>query len=831
MNGETTSATNAKPEVDPEDRIAIVFVHGQGQQRPMEDVQELARTIWDGEPKLKRNDGKYAKTFTVPDPRLQGADFARVTTESGYYKTRVDFFEFYWADLMVGNRFEHLTTWFRQLQQRPRKEAPASILPVRQFAIRTGEAVILLAMLFAFCTALMLPAAPSAWSQEQVRQLTGLDLPHPADHPWMLGVLAFVAMLLAWFVIVVNETDGDAFRTFGAWLKQQTSNAYAPVRSMWGSRAQALDRAEEIRRNAKRGPVFASLGLAVFGVAGLALVFLVIWRGPTAEWGDLRVPLFALIATAGLVAAFMRRRLALALTISIAAAAIAFIAFFLGGVDGNNLFVFDAPGNRLNPAVSSTFLQRMAEWGITLRPGLGDHTFSGSEEALQRHEQLLAFLLMSLQFFALLWFVGGCIRRVGSLTRTYQRAISVVATIAIASLLAWGTLEFGYANPPYRWLLFSTGAILLVVTIAVILLLVVATRSFLIPVMADSARYFSRDPENVGARHNIRERGLNLLSQLHKPFSDGRQYKRIIVVAHSLGSVVAYELLNDFWSRHCGAYRLQAKGEKANATDAAKAMNEVVRLAGELRKLGAKISKIGNLKKRTEQLAIEENAKLREDYWAAQSALNAELAKCALETVSPVDKTPRGCHWLISDFITVGSPLAHGALLLADGVRDLRVRQQARKLATCPPSRDPDDTKDNGHTFKGADGSVRPVHSAVFSAVRWTNLHFKTETFILVGDAVGGDVAYQFGFGIRDIELSREDTGAVFTHNEYWKSPLDTQALRTTFETTLETKEGPISQGAVHLIALKEALRLGDMTSLVADKYKPGQPIVADDEV
>jgi hypothetical protein len=44
-------------------------------------------------------------------------------------------------------------------------------------------------------------------------------------------------------------------------------------------------------------------------------------------------------------------------------------------------------------------------------------------------------------------------------------------------------------------------------------------------------------PDNIAARKQIRERGLALLSELHK-----KEYERIIVVGHSLGSIPAYDL-------------------------------------------------------------------------------------------------------------------------------------------------------------------------------------------------------------------------------------------------------------------------------------------------
>ena len=53
-------------------------------------------------------------------------------------------------------------------------------------------------------------------------------------------------------------------------------------------------------------------------------------------------------------------------------------------------------------------------------------------------------------------------------------------------------------------------------------------------------RYTRADPNNIAARQAVRERGLKLLSALH----EGDHYKRIIIVSHSLGTMLAHDLLS-----------------------------------------------------------------------------------------------------------------------------------------------------------------------------------------------------------------------------------------------------------------------------------------------
>src|SRR4029079_13511206 len=87
-----------------------------------------------------------------------------------------------------------------------------------------------------------------------------------------------------------------------------------------------------------------------------------------------------------------------------------------------------------------------------------------------------------------------------------------------------------------------------------------------------------------------------------------------------------------------------------------------------------------------------------------------------------------------TDLITLGSPLAHAAVLLAEDVPDLQRRQQEGELPTCPPV--PDQNSPNKEkyayqwpefTHQDAAGTyqLRWLHSAaVFACTRWTNIYF-----------------------------------------------------------------------------------------------------------
>ena len=68
---------------------------------------------------------------------------------------------------------------------------------------------------------------------------------------------------------------------------------------------------------------------------------------------------------------------------------------------------------------------------------------------------------------------------------------------------------------------------------------------FLQPFLGDAARYFRASPGNVLVRREIRKQAVDTLDTLH----NWGTYDRIIVVAHSLGTVVAYDMLRAYFSR------------------------------------------------------------------------------------------------------------------------------------------------------------------------------------------------------------------------------------------------------------------------------------------
>lgn len=731
----------------PEDkRTAVVFIHGQGQQRPMEDVREFARTVWESDPKRKVGDA-HAKSWTVPDARLGMADLGRVTTEAGRHDKRVDFFELYWAHFMEDNRFEHFLAWFRMLLDRPRREAPHGLLPVRQWTIRFFESITLLSLLFSYVVAMLLPPLTDGMPAARLSEAF-FDLPiwTSADVGFILAGLTGATIFAAWLIIIINEIRGGAAR-----IRKRPS--------LLG-----------LRVKAQSSRVSVATNIVVALLAIVLLVHLFIWQGPRVDWGDARLPL--LVATLAGAGFLLFRQMSNAAMVAVPTAVVALFCAFLGGADAAHVWQF---GN----ATNMTLLGFIPEAG------------GPAQQALSRFTSDAFF---ALYMFAGLWSFAGVNSRIGAAKRWWWRLLFTTIVVILSIAGGFWTLRYFYTETPFLWGVYSAGVTLVVTLFAGFILSRIAADAFLTPVMTDSARYFSREPQHVVARQRIREAGVRLLDKLHDKDSG---YERIIVVAHSLGTAVGYELLLDYWSRQCGAYVMN-EGDAVH-----RALADVERATHALNAATTQ----GDREAGQKSLSI------------AQRHFSHALSEM---TVTPTSHGhEEGKTWLITDFITLGSPLTHASLLLADSRKDLWEKQRERTLAACPPITFDDagnvDLQKGHLSFVGWDLKRRPMHSALFAAVRWTNHFFKTGDWIVQGDVIGGpvgppvlsnarqtlppeDICGGLGRGVLDREVDRSGTGKLFAHNEYWRSDLDTAKLCACLEQSKPQ----------HIAALIEALDLDD---------------------
>jgi hypothetical protein len=245
-------------------------------------------------------------------------------------------------------------------------------------------------------------------------------------------------------------------------------------------------------------------------------------------------------------------------------------------------------------------------------------------------------------------------------------------------------------------------------------ILATGVSSLAINYLGDVVCYTITSPKNINEREEIRRKGIELLEKLHnKKEEDGSElYDRIVIVGHSLGTIIAYDLINILFSRYNKVLNINKESIK-ELENAAVNLNE---------------GKINC----TQFQEIQTKA------WIAQyNNLNS---------------------WKISDFITFGSPLAISDLLLAKNKIELKEKQLEREFPTCPP------TPEKQNKFHYDENTLH--HAAHFALTKWTNICFRK-------DFVGDNIEI-FGKGIKN-EFRKSESYIhnlipFIAHTRYWSS-------------------------------------------------------------
>lgn len=271
-------------------------------------------------------------------------------------------------------------------------------------------------------------------------------------------------------------------------------------------------------------------------------------------------------------------------------------------------------------------------------------------------------------------------------------------------------------------------------------------KEFVIGYAGDAARYLEPLAGNISRRQDIREAGADLLDTLH---SKGR-YSRIIVYGHSLGSVIAYDILSHAWSR------LSRQREDVSRTSS-RALRAIENL----------LNPHGPVKPPN----VDEIQKMQHSAWR--------------------EYRRNGFRWRVSDLVTAGSPLAHASWLLhLDSKTRFDDLKQERTLPTCPPQTEkkkgpgprdkprcrnvftfthaydaPNRPSDDPDHVKPKFSVQVPHHAGLFALTRWTNVYFPYHG-IYKGDPVAGPLKDLFGEWIKDVKLRAPDRFAhtLYTH-------------------------------------------------------------------
>lgn len=271
--------------------------------------------------------------------------------------------------------------------------------------------------------------------------------------------------------------------------------------------------------------------------------------------------------------------------------------------------------------------------------------------------------------------------------------------------------------------------------------LIYLAEAFLLPYFGDAANYLGLRTDTVQSRQVVRSRGLRLLRALH----DDPLYDRVVVIGHSLGSVLAYDLLHILW-REVGPTKDNPPDPEAVAALEAVDAFTASRPAG-----------------RWSITDVEEYQALQ---WQAFDALRRQPARPAADDIAAGT-----AGWKISDFVALGSPLSSAQFLITESKADFIRMKKERLLPTAPPQ--PYD--DQYFAVYPDENQVKVAHhGAVFSAVRWTNIYDEFDSpLFLFGDPIGGPLSGidRFGDGVLDcdVEIRRgRYRSRFFTHNYYW---------------------------------------------------------------
>jgi hypothetical protein len=251
----------------------------------------------------------------------------------------------------------------------------------------------------------------------------------------------------------------------------------------------------------------------------------------------------------------------------------------------------------------------------------------------------------------------------------------------------------------------------------------------------DVVRYLDTSPRSYEVRREIRNGIVELLRGLH----DSGRYQRIVIVAHSLGSYIAYDAISYLWGQ---MNRTRTEAGTSTGDDPGRSPRGL----RELEQAASDLNGGGDV----------------EAFRAAQRELWLGLHE-------------RGDPWLISDFVSLGSPMYFADQLYTKNRRQFDERVEKRELPTCPPRPELAVGNNINRTrlwYSWNNGGVRDLyHGAPFAVVRWTNLWFPSR-FGFFGDWFGGPLGPLFGRGIKDVAVVGNRPGRLipaYAHALYFR--------------------------------------------------------------
>lgn len=278
-------------------------------------------------------------------------------------------------------------------------------------------------------------------------------------------------------------------------------------------------------------------------------------------------------------------------------------------------------------------------------------------------------------------------------------------------------------------------AIFLVIGRLVLWVVKVPFSQFVLNTAGDAARYFNPMPSNIEERSTIRREGIAFLRKLHE--RKEKPYDRIIVVSHSLGTVVAYDMIRLLW------HEMHEQFNPVETLDY---------------DVFDRMDAICNDPARLTDVDTFQN--LQHDCWHQYRA--------------------NGNPWLITDFITCAGAIAHADFYLLGKVPFTTLVKQ-KEFPICPPVMEGSDRtlffdeKTYEIEQKGGTKIKRTIkflnHGAPFALTRWTNIFFSS-------DYIGSDAKRVFCSGVKDVEIQHKNHWLFPSgHTNYWDAQEKNKAL------------------------------------------------------
>ncbi|WP_084130406.1 hypothetical protein [Demequina sp. NBRC 110055] len=367
-------------------------------------------------------------------------------------------------------------------------------------------------------------------------------------------------------------------------------------------------------------------------------------------------------------------------------------------------------------------------------------------------------------------------------------AAGVVAVVAIAGIVAWrlplpvaaalalatvalavAATNLGDPDAGAMWGALAGAQSFLGAAIPIVTVLV---GGFALTGLGDAARYLSSKPDNISEREKIRGGLVDLLTAIAADRDEVSQrftYDRIVLVGHSLGTVIAADALHAYWNTVAPQMEIPLSRVNLDEGDQDPAVTPFERAVRRVERNAVAGDEAGADDAAIHRARAGLSEALRAPARVDGPVSGEETSEPA--TASAISTT--AARWIVTDLVTLACPLTHAEILVTAGKDALAEATKDRFLATSPPQVQQTAAARASHPLRyrvwtglaGADTS-RLHQSALFAATSWTNMFF-------THDLVGGELASRFGAGVEDHPVGERPATLgqflrAYPHSSYW---------------------------------------------------------------